>query len=340
MTLSKKQIDKAGVFTFGVVLLLAFCYYAMKSGAPHAESWSGFLEQPPDTIDVLIVGNSHAQCALAPMQIWQESKVTSWNFNAGGANNRHKQAFFEVALMTQKPKLVAFEMYSLQSELQADIAHNKAVYDGMPDTTFKYSAILATSREATQIPPLVFPPPAMHWTALGRGLKQVTLSSFDDMTYTGGALALIKGAADPAAGLQNDIEETDDLLLDENIEVLIQIAGECQRQGIPLLLWLAPVRNINHQRGFETVKQRIGDQYPDVAFLNMSEHSEEIGLTQDDFRDPGHLYLSGMKKTTTWWCDQVLSRYSFPEHTDGNVISWWDRNAQAWNEETRESVPQ
>jgi len=346
-TLSSDNMDKrlshiirAVVFIASSLLMIMVVSSAMKGQPDPSSSWYGFLRQPPNSINHLIIGNSHANCTLAPMQIWQDTGITSWVLSSGGTNSRQKLAFFEEALKTQKPQLVAVEMFSLSMERTQDFGRNKSAYRHMPNGFGKYLAVVATSKEATQVPVIIFPLLENHtkWQTFSRDSVIQTQSS-REATITGGANILVREPREIEPWNQNESKPSDYDVINENIEYLKRIAKRCRDESIPLILWLAPVQSVDMRLHYKYAQQRILAQYPEVRFVNMNDSIGEIGLTDKDFRDPGHLYLWGMKKATAWWCDNVLGDYDYAEQNE-STIAWWNHNANVWNDSTQTMEPQ
>lgn len=324
-------------FLLGLLVMTMFLSRAFTSPVSEIESWHGFMQLPKNTLDVLVVGNSHAECTLAPMQIWQKTGVTTYILKSGGINTRHKLACVETALQSQKPKVVAIEIYSIALDTKTDHEHNYGIYGHMPWSLSKISSVIDTA-EATQTAQYLFPISIHHsrWKELDKVSFINGLTGASGVPVTGGAHILVERPEPVSAESKPSvkIKISDEKFLEE-MGYLKRMASAAQADGAQVLFFQSPVQNPEMFAFYGRVKTYFAKENPQIKFLNMSDYVSQMGLTQEDFRDEGHLYLWGMKKATDWWISNIQSTWHLQSRRGTPVQKWWDKNALWWEQNTQ-----
>lgn len=65
--------------------------------------------EPADTIDVLVIGDSESYTTVSPMEIWDKEGIPSYVGGQTGQKIQESYYMLKKALQTQKPKVVAIE---------------------------------------------------------------------------------------------------------------------------------------------------------------------------------------------------------------------------------------
>lgn len=97
---------------------------------------NGILGEPPDTIDVLILGNSEAHTAFSPMLLWKQTGYTSYTCGTDAQVLPYSKTMLKRALEKQKPKVVILEALNLYHNMTAGDMYLEELSDRLP--VFRY----------------------------------------------------------------------------------------------------------------------------------------------------------------------------------------------------------
>ena len=315
-------------------------------------SWAEYKALTPDSLDVIFVGNSHQFTSTAPMQLWRDYGIASWDVGASAINTPTKLAYVEEALKTQHPQALVLEVHSVDQLSVVGRQENDWAYDNLPYTAVKARSILRTV-EPRQWEQYLVPLTRYHanYTDIKPGVVADMIGALD-YPSTGGAKPLtdppaaegdvaatgvVQGADDDGAGgEQEKFEPTTATHASEraieSLTYIEQIAEMCARYDIQLVCYLAP-----QQEGYEGnlsplpwLESELGATYPSIRYLNLNDVRAEIGLTDDDFRDGGHVYAWGMTKVTRYLYENLLVDLVEPSGASNPDAVWWDSQAALW----------
>lgn len=85
----------------------------------HEVNAKGFLGEPEDTIDVLILGDSEAYSGYIPLRIWENYGITSYVCSTGDQMLYQSYSYLEWVLRSQSPKVVVLETNAFYREFTA-----------------------------------------------------------------------------------------------------------------------------------------------------------------------------------------------------------------------------
>ena len=88
---------------------------------------SGYLAEPEDTIDVLILGDSEVYADFIPLRIWAEQGITVYTCGTSDQKLYQTGEYLRTALRTQSPKIVILEANILYRDYsRSDVVPQKA----------------------------------------------------------------------------------------------------------------------------------------------------------------------------------------------------------------------
>lgn len=127
-----KKLLRAAAFclVFLVILSALSALFVPKGNGPesgiHDIRQHGILGEPAGSIDVLIIGDSLAQCGFSPLDIWAEYGITSHSCASGMQKLYLTRSYIEEVFAVQSPKVVLLEANPIlvSSGFVEDLTHS------------------------------------------------------------------------------------------------------------------------------------------------------------------------------------------------------------------------
>jgi hypothetical protein len=309
--------------------LLAYAGAVLKPVNP---LWSGYLQQPRGTVDVLLFGNSHVFDGIDPTVFWERRGVTGYVMAGPVQPPRITQHYVRETLRTQHPKVVLVDMSSLsydQSNYVKSFQQTNVGY--MPWGVNKLRAALVDTPAADRVGVLVD-----LWSYHSRWTK-MHLRDLDLSSHTGPGDATMKGwqpilhaheitQTQPASTTPSTHTVA---AVDANIPALRSIAQTCRDNGAQLLLILTPTSPPNqYSWQLNRARAALAADYPEVRALDLSIPGAVPGLDwSKDFYDRGHLSYTGSAKASATIADFLARTYHLASHRADPAYAFWNRDA-------------
>jgi len=309
------------------------------------DSWPAYNTLPEDSIEVLVVGNSHAFATFAPMQLWDDTGTTSWVLGSGSTTIEQRLLMLEIGLETQSPDVVLFELWIPELEESQRSEVQTSLYTQLPVSSHMVRGLLRDV-PAESFWRYTIPLVQNHsrWDEII--YEDFNFLTADEAKFTGGARPLV-----------TDINNRDDIqfppvanraepdpYIAEQVAILPRVLEVSEAAGTQLIFLFTPVADNEIMTRIEDTKRAIAQtpELADVPLVDMNESAAvQMGLTSDHFYDEGHLYLWGMWAATTWLYNEVIRAYLNEDLVHGaEVVRWWDSQAAHWNDMQDEWVYQ
>lgn len=263
------------------------------------ETSVGFLAEPENTLDVLILGDSRVYSGFIPLQIWQEQGITAYCVSTPAQKLYDTYDLLRQALKNQSPKVVLLETDAifqdisvvdvLEAELQNKLPYIK-YHDRWKDLTLRdlTGPLAYTTRQRDK--------GYIYMTDAAPALP------YDDTPDDGSARAL---------SAMNGV-------------YMEKIAQLCGSRGIRLILVTAPSPSgwsWYYHNGWQQLAGELG-----ITHLDMNLLRQEIPIDwQTECYDEGeHLNYFGARKTTAylgrylWDTGLFTDKRENPEYADWN----------------------
>lgn len=296
-------------------------------------AWSGYLEQPRDSVDVLFFGNSHVYCGVDPIEIWKAKGITSYVLAGPVQQLGVCRRYIAEALRTQHPKVVAIEMSVLPYD-DTNYSHPfQLVNVGyMPWGVNKLLAGLADTKQEDRSGALVD-----LWAYHGRW-AELTAEDFSlaSRTPDDGFLKgfLVQPRSRPVtstvAALKPKQEPRVTAAIERNLGVLRAIARDCEANDAQLLLFLTPTAPPGgYTPLLQTAKAGVASVAGDVKVLDLDAPKAVPALVyRTDFNDDGHLSTFGAEKASAVLAAFLAQECGVGDHRGDPAYAAWDSDAK------------
>ena len=324
----KKGIIMTGSFL--IILFLALWGWNSVFQFKYADgiySVTKFYELPDNTIDVLILGSSHAYEDINTGMLWDEHGIASFILAGSLQPLWNTYYYLKEALKTQTPKLIVLEgfMTSSKEEFMED---NYIILNnfGLHRSSDKIESVKASV-------------PRQRWKDFFLEYFQYH-SRYNDI----GRADFLKDRGDPfftdwkgfACNMEtipnNNIDVTnisDRRMLSEKAEKYYRAILElAQEKNIPIIVIISPYAGITEKE--QEIYNRAGDIASEygVPFVNYNLSLQELGIDFSvDAAELSHLNYRGNRKFTSYFGNYIHDNFDLPDRRNDERYSSWQKNA-------------
>lgn len=285
-----------------------------------------FHELPPDKIDVIIYGSSHAANGVNTNEIYRKYGIGAYNYGTNWQSIDTVKLFVQDSLLTQSPKLAVIETFRA-GRVQKDTDITGEIYFTryLDNRTGKFQYLKRcfgynTERWLSYYMPLC----AFHdnWNSL----TEQSFKKLDDIYSTTtlqevqNMLGYVPNDTTVKIHLPNYSEMSQDDLSEEALSELDEIMTICKDNDIEVLFITIPYAlTYCYNDSIEKYSAENGCKY-----LNMFDYMDEMHLDEEtDFRDEGHLNTRGATKVADFLGAYIRDNYDLRDvRSDGD--QFWD----------------
>ena len=249
--------------------------------------------------DVIFVGDCEVYENFSPITLWKDYGINS--YIRGSAEQYIFQSYYllEDTLRYETPKVVIFNIQSLQYPVANNEAYNRMTLEGMEWSKSKYDAIMASMKEDEHFLDYVFPILRYHsrWSELGKN-DFTYMFKTKKVSHNGYYMRVdVRPATDVPTGkpLPNyEFDERSWKYLDMMVEL-------CKEKGITLLLVKAPSLYPYWYPEYDQQVVEYAEKHG-LTYINFLDIQDETGIdyTTDTYDMGLHMNLSGAEKLSSW----------------------------------------
>lgn len=268
-----------------------------EAGMEHVRA-NGILAEPPDSIDILVMGDSESYNSYSPLLMWKETGYTSFTCGTDAQKLTYTRTLLERALEKQKPKVVILETLAIYRPIKLDNVVLEELSSTFP--VFRYH-----DRWKSLSPADFTQPVTATQTHPYKGHAHITkVVPCDNKEYM--------HPTDKAASIA--------LVNQYYVKAIKEL---CDRHGAQLLLVSTPSPvNWSYERhnGIQKFADELGCDYVDLNLESLG-----IDWTKDTFDKGDHLNHFGSVKVTSFLADYLRDRGGLTDHRTDPAYSGWDQ---------------
>jgi len=309
-----------------------------------------FHNEPADSMDMVIVGSSDAHSGFSSALAYKQDGIKSYPYTVDGETCLLWEAMVEDILRTQSPDVILIETYGATYPEMHFEKHNETIeasayklLDTFPTTPSKLKYSIKIAKYIDNSDALSFFVPFIKY----HGRYGDYVENFKNQLY------LHKTKTSPLKGILtktakchkkklidlstvdevHELAETEEKNLREFIEycktiddtkivfihfpVLAKEEGSFKYRGHTKAMM---VGKIAEENGFD--------------FINLQGMTGEMGITQGDFSDSGHMNIYGQRKLTAAICEILKEKYGVPvkgKHKTPDDDQEWKESAKFYD---------
>ncbi len=325
---SRRILRELAAAVLCLALLAAALAFATRLLKPkrfdYGATWGQYLQEEPDSIDVLFFGSSRTYCNVAPGVIWSESGITSYVMAGPEQTMPVTYYYVEEALKTQHPKAVFVAVDSLSYRRYT--SYSKVNIGYLPMGATRIEAALTDAEPENRFG-ILWPLALYHsrWSALTAEDWQVALHGYD---------------TDPLAGYTYldeyvDCTELQDWTptgsdLARNVEYLQKLVDLCSAQQIQVVLFTSPWRGAYGDDLGERI-HAAAEQIDGAVYVDFNDLTDAMELNaESDYYDFLHFNISGAAKFSAYLAGYMERELGLTA-TAGADAAVWDGRADYFN---------
>jgi hypothetical protein len=329
-----KRIKTGLVFLALFMILFVYLNKVFASSHRYVNTIEDFNELSEKTnIDVIFYGSSHAYTAFNPLIINSECKTISYNLGSDGLKISMTDLVLEESIKRTRPKLIILEVYrgilNVSEYSKTSKGLQLRALDLVSNISLKKLSEMRNVYNKDEILGAMFPLIRNHSEWRDKSFTELSKrvgfedEDFYSSGYVGyGRIIDMRHKRANFLDFRNKnrkINSKEHLLneeVKESINEFIEIAKE---HSIPVLIVTSPDLREPYMNNFLFIEFDGFFSNINVPYLNLNDFYDEMDLTINDFRDPGHLNVSGGVKVTRFLSNYINKNYFLENRSSERV---------------------
>ncbi len=333
--MTRKRIGYICFIIIGIMLWGSISRCMVISDHTDIANIKGFYQEPKDTLDVVLMGQSELYADFSSTLAWRDYGFTSYNLAVGGITCNMYESVLEEITKRQAPKVL---VVNAQGFLAGDWAMEHEVFqrkwlDNMPISANWWTTIQREiPKEQREKYYLNFENYHNGWKNPMELLKCNAIRAriaWEGTSYLKGFGSTIR--KNEGIGLE---EENSYEFSEREAKYLEDFVQKAREQKIEHILFLVlPHQQRNTQSGelaLESFENKVSQLSCD--FLNLDKGYQSIGIDDgNDFADKEHMNAYGLEKFTQYFGEYLVQNYSLgesKERMNEEEIQEWDTCAE------------
>lgn len=298
----------------------------------------GYYELPPNSIDVLFLGDSTMLNAVSPMELWNKYGIVSYNNSVSSVRTYGTYYLLKDALKTQTPKLVVIDSDTMFYKYNFNEPHQRAHIDHLKDPYIKFELINDKNYPFSFMDKISTYFPLFRYHSRWSEFKFKDLKKINKEYYSITKGFVMASSVKPSTNADTYMNEYDDKIQFENnsYEYLEKIYEYCQEKNITLMIMQLP-----NSRDWGKTQNKLIQEYADehnIKFLDFN--TFDFGLNWDeDTKDAGaHLNVLGAMKLNEYLAEYLKNNFDLPDHREEELYANWHDDFKLYEKELNEYI--
>ncbi len=322
--------------TLAFIILFFICITTKLVTPKHYDEWAstytydGFYAMPENSLEIVFLGSSHAVSFFSPQEIYNTTKLRSYNLGCEQQNLLTSYYWLVEALKSQSPKVVVLETYflfpyELGEETPITNFHEGSLhkaFDYMKPSFNKLRAVydICNIDNSQTMSSYLFPLMQYHtrWKELSK--TDFTYLSTYDKYYNLKGYAFFDHVSNYEFNGYETIENNDTIEMVNTMKLYLnKIVSLCQEQNINLILVTTPTNQwtIQKHNCVANYAQLHAIDYIDFCSSQMMYELQYTFAV--DNSDYGHGNICGATKISNYLAKYILQNTNIDVSTD---IQW------------------
>ena len=291
-----------------------------------------FYTLPENSVDVLILGSSHAYQGINTAVMWKDYGYAAYALCGAAQPIWNTYYYLVEALKTQTPKVIILDVYTLH--YSGDYGETsfaiKNTYGMKWSDTKKEAIDVSFDHSKTGI--------QYYIDVLQYHSRYSDLNKTDFFPYQAnkemyenhkGFYCYFRSEAVEEPQL-DDVEYINEMTV-KSMLYYRMILALAQAENIPIIVTAIPFKAEPFHQGFFNQAKQVADEFG-IPFYNfLTEYKDEIGLDYStDFTDSQHLNYLGNTKLTKFLSNIIRANYNVPDNRGNELYESWEKDAEVY----------
>ena len=270
--------------------------------------------EPADTIDVLVIGDSESYTTVSPMEIWDKEGIPSYVGGQTGQKIQESYYMLKKALKTQKPKVVAIETNMIFRPQSAV----RGIKETLVQTMLYY-----------------FPVFRLHnsWKAWVTGEDKRSQTFYKGFVLRDVVEAYTGGSYMKKTAKTERMSRITRFMMD-------QIVGLCRKNNIQLFLYSAPSPKNYSFRKHNTMEAYARENGLKYLDLNLKIKELDINWSEDSLDKGDHLNILGAVKVSDYLGRYLKKEYHLKSRKSESTYRSWNESLIQYREAAQNAEKQ
>ena len=300
------------IFTF----YFGYSYLDKVYKTPDANYGESFHNMVEDSVDVLVLGSSHAQYSFCPTFFYEDTGLYSYVLGSACQPLKVSYEMLKEALKTQSPSLLVLEIYTatpLKKWCMGDSCYVLAEYQMRGKEKQNVISFLPSDKAKQYRNEFINNHNNWRNVENFKDLYIKENDSFIDPCFGYVQLNTILPADNWwYAPVYKENEEVE--LEKEDVEALNNILSLCKKNDIELLLYMMPMDGIDATNQSYRYKVWQWANENSVNYIDFVDLSEELDYRMCIHNDGAHSYINGASFITDYLANYIDDNYKIENH--------------------------
>ena len=303
-----------GICVIACTFYFGYNYLNKIFRTPDVDYNDSFHNMPEDSVDVIVLGSSHAQYSFVPSFFYEDTGLYSYVLGSAFQPLKVSYQMLREALKTQNPEMVILEVYTacLDEETVNDTRYTIAEYQMRGEE--KYNTINFIEDEDKR--------KEYYNDFLNNHNNWKNIESIDELLSVNNDISGSFGYVENNVYLPADNywysfkydEDLDISLKEDDLNAFNDIYSLCQEKSIELLLYMVPMDNMTQVA--QSYLHKVWDWANErgVNYIDFLSNDEKMDIRSVIHHDGFHAHTNGASYITNMLSNYVNDNYQFNSH--------------------------
>lgn len=317
--MKKKKVWVVILWLAALMCLLLLADSAMRRDDGERKYSAFFADE--QGFDVFFMGTSRMMDAIAPMELWRDYGVTSYNLANSSEVLDVTEQVLDLALDVHVPKVAMIDVFYVSHAVDEvwTYSYRHLFFDEVPLSYAKFEAVRATLPKDQWLE-FMMPFSLYHgrWEEMLSGgvERMVECEPF-----------MMGGELRAGHSVPREYERTNQMSESEQpgFDALRRIAALCRENGVEPVFVALPGFALKEEQMEMNAVTRVADELG-VTFLNLFDVEGLVDPQQDCYDYLGHANPSGTSKVTAYIGKWLTENYALEDKRGQEAYAYWDEN--------------